>query len=62
MTAKPIQRYRCFCTECDPLPPIEGPHPLTHEPDAEAEARKPKGFLSIIVERVMPLRRHAMDD
>lgn len=57
MTAKPIKRYRCICIECEPLPPIEGLHPLTHEPDEEAEARKPKGLLGIIAERVMPLRR-----
>ena len=62
MTAKAIRRYLCVCTECEPLPPIEGLHPLTQEPDTEAEARKPKGLLGIIAERVMPLRRHAMDD
>ena len=57
MTAKAITRYRCVCTECAPLPPIEGLHPLTHKLDAEAEARKPKGFLGTIAERVIPPRR-----
>ena len=57
MTAKAIRRYLCICTECEPLPPIERLHPLTHEPDAEAEAHKPKGLLGIIAERVMPSRK-----
>ncbi|MBB3914368.1 hypothetical protein ACVITL_002756 [Rhizobium pisi] len=57
MKATAIRRSRCVCTECEPLPPIEGLHPLTHEPDAEAEASKSKGFLGIIAEHVMPLRR-----
>ncbi|PDT00727.1 hypothetical protein CO666_28810 [Rhizobium chutanense] len=57
MKATAIKPYRCSCQECDPLPPIEGLHPLTYEPDTEAETSKPKGLLNIIVERVMPLRR-----
>ncbi|MBY2964726.1 hypothetical protein HF251_18845 [Rhizobium leguminosarum] len=48
MTAKAIKRYLCVCQECDPLPPIEGLHPLTYKPDTETEARKPKGLLGII--------------
>ena len=31
MTAKAIRRYLCVCTECEPLPPIEGLHPETFE-------------------------------
>ncbi|MDC7741712.1 hypothetical protein [Rhizobium binxianense] len=56
MKATAIKPYRCFCQECDPLPPIEGLHPLTHDPSDEAP-RKTSGLLGIIAERVMPLRR-----
>ncbi|MBB4477722.1 hypothetical protein [Rhizobium etli] len=55
MKATAINRYRCVCEECDPLPPIEGLHPLTCERDAGAE--RPKGLLGIIAERVMSPRR-----
>ncbi|KZS54298.1 MULTISPECIES: hypothetical protein [Rhizobium] len=57
MKATAIKSYRCICQECDPLPTIEGLHPLTYPPDPETETRKPKGFLGIIADRVMPLRR-----
>ena len=56
MKATAIKRYRCICEECDPLPPIEGLHPLTHEA-VEETARKAKGLLGIIAERVMPRRQ-----
>ncbi|WP_170965055.1 MULTISPECIES: hypothetical protein [unclassified Rhizobium] len=55
MKAAAIKRYRCVCEECEPLPPIEGLHPLTHEREAEAE--RPKRLLGIIAERVMSPRR-----
>ncbi|MGO4133012.1 hypothetical protein ACEQ6A_00430 [Rhizobium brockwellii] len=56
MKAKAIKRTFCVCTECEPLSPIEGLHPLTHE-DTDAEVGRPRGFLGIIAERVMPSRR-----
>ncbi|MFS8147654.1 hypothetical protein [Rhizobium sp. BR 249] len=56
MKATAIKRYRCICEECDPLPPIEGLHPLTHE-GVEETARKAKGLLGIVAERVMPRRQ-----
>ncbi|WP_190237534.1 hypothetical protein [Rhizobium sp. R635] len=55
MKATALKRYRCICEECDPLPPIDGLHPLTHE--AEETARKAKGLLGIVAERVMPRRQ-----
>ncbi|ARM13013.1 MULTISPECIES: hypothetical protein [Rhizobium] len=55
MKATAIKRYRCICEECDPLPPIEGLHPLTH--DREAAAERPKGLLGMIAERVISSRR-----
>ncbi|MDF0697086.1 hypothetical protein PYR71_11295 [Rhizobium sp. MC63] len=57
MKAAAIKRYRCSCEECDPLPPIEGLHPLTYEREAEVAAERPKGLLGIIAERVMSSRR-----
>ncbi|MFF0950374.1 hypothetical protein ACFYE9_22705 [Rhizobium leguminosarum] len=57
MTAKAIKRSLCVCTECEPLPPIEGLHPLTHEEDTDAEIGRPRGFLGIIAGRVIALRR-----
>ncbi|MDR9772624.1 hypothetical protein RJJ65_08145 [Rhizobium hidalgonense] len=56
MKATAIKPYRCVCTECDPLPPIEGLHPSTHE-TADETARKIRGLLGIIAERVMPGRQ-----
>ncbi|ANL47435.1 hypothetical protein AMC87_CH02766 [Rhizobium phaseoli] len=55
MKATAIKRHRCICEKCDPLPPIEGLHPLTH--DQEAAAGRPKGLLGMIAERVMSSRR-----
>ena len=55
MKATAIKRYRCICEECDPLPPIEGLHPLTHEA-AEETPRKIWGLFGVIAERVT-LRR-----
>jgi hypothetical protein len=55
MKAAAIKPYRCVCEECEPLPPIEGLHPLTHEREAEAE--RPKGLLGMIAERVISSRR-----
>lgn len=57
MKATAIRPYRCLCVECEPLPPIEGLHPLTHADEAENETRKPRGFLGIIAERITPLRK-----
>ncbi|MBB3409726.1 hypothetical protein FHT87_003645 [Rhizobium sp. BK316] len=57
MRATAIKPYRCLCIECEPLPPIEGLHPLTYGDTAESEARKPKGLFGMIAERVMPSRR-----
>ncbi|MGV4795224.1 hypothetical protein [Rhizobium sp. F40D2] len=57
MKATVIKAYRCVCTECDPLPPIEGLHPLTHEGDVKVDAERPKGLLGIIAERVIAARR-----
>ncbi|OHV20198.1 MULTISPECIES: hypothetical protein [Rhizobium] len=57
MTATAIKRFRCICTECAPLPPIEGLHPLTHEEDVKVDAGRSRGFLGIIAERVMPSRQ-----
>jgi hypothetical protein len=48
MNARAIKPYRCVCTECNPLPPIEGLHPLTHEVDVKVDGGRPKGLLSII--------------
>ncbi|SCB57502.1 hypothetical protein GA0061105_102495 [Rhizobium aethiopicum] len=56
MNATAIKRYRCICEECDPLPPIEGLHPLTHE-SVDEPARKARGLLGIIAERVIPRRQ-----
>ncbi|EJJ30736.1 hypothetical protein [Rhizobium sp. CF142] len=56
MRATAIKPYRCLCIECEPLPPIEGLHPLTYR-DGASEARKPKRLLDIIAERVLPSRR-----
>ncbi|ARO30795.1 hypothetical protein NXC14_CH02875 [Rhizobium sp. NXC14] len=56
MKATAIKPYRCVCEECDPLPPIEGLHPLTHEA-ADELGRKARGLLGIIAERVVPCRR-----
>lgn len=42
------KRYRCICEECEPLPPIEGLHPLTHEGDVKVDAGRPKRLLDII--------------
>ncbi|MFD1728878.1 hypothetical protein [Rhizobium viscosum] len=57
MRATAIKPYRCLCIECEPLPPIEGLHPLTYGEAAASEARKPKRLLGIIAERVLPSRR-----
>ncbi|WP_027683855.1 hypothetical protein [Rhizobium leguminosarum] len=57
MKAKAIKRYFCVCTECEPLPPIEELHPLTHGQDTDAEVGRPRGFLGIIAERVIPSGR-----
>lgn len=57
MKATAIRPYRCLCIECEPLPPIEGLHPLTHGDEGQDEARKPKGFLAVIAEQVIPSRR-----
>ncbi|WP_080518710.1 hypothetical protein [Rhizobium leguminosarum] len=59
MTATAIKPYRCVCTECDRLPPIEGLHPLAHDGDVKVDAERPKGLLGIIAKRVMPSRRHS---
>ncbi|WP_176539011.1 hypothetical protein [Rhizobium sp. J15] len=55
MKATAIKRYRCVCEECDPLPPIEGLHPLTHEREAKVD-RTPKGLLGMIYKRVTAVR------
>ncbi|EGE55894.1 UNVERIFIED_ORG: hypothetical protein GGI63_001401 [Rhizobium esperanzae] len=55
MKATAIKRYRCICEECDPLPPIEGLHPLMH--NREAAVERPKGLLGMIAERVISSRR-----
>ncbi|TAY17765.1 hypothetical protein ELH91_13770 [Rhizobium leguminosarum] len=57
MKAKAIKRTLCVCTECEPLPPIEGLHPRTHGQDTDAEVERPRGFLGIIAERIMPALR-----
>jgi len=57
MRATAIKPYRCLCIECEPLPPIEGLHPLTYGDAEESEAPRPKGLLGIIVERVISSRR-----
>ncbi|MBY5563832.1 hypothetical protein [Rhizobium leguminosarum] len=57
MKAKAIKRSLCVCTECEPLPPIEGLHSLAHEEDTDAEVGRPRGFLGFIAERVIALRR-----
>ncbi|WP_246697875.1 hypothetical protein [Rhizobium sp. WYCCWR 11128] len=57
MKAQAIKRALCVCTECEPLPPIEGLHPLTHEEGTDAEVGRPRGFLGIIAERVISSRR-----
>ncbi|ANK92281.1 hypothetical protein AMK01_CH02840 [Rhizobium sp. N6212] len=56
MKATAIKRYRCVCEECDPLPPIEGLHPLTHDVVDETP-RKARGLLRVIAEQIVPLRR-----
>lgn len=58
MKATAIRPYRCLCIECEPLPPIEGLHPLTHEPGRQQEAsRKGRNLLGLIAERITPSRR-----
>ncbi|AIC27969.1 hypothetical protein IE4771_CH02873 [Rhizobium etli bv. mimosae str. IE4771] len=57
MKATAINRHRCVCEECEPLPPIDGLHPLTYKREAEVAAERPKGLLGIIAERVLPSRR-----
>ncbi|WP_246714229.1 hypothetical protein [Rhizobium leguminosarum] len=57
MTATAIKPYRCVCTECDSLPPIEGLHPSTHDGDVKVDAERPKGLLGIIAKRVIAARR-----
>jgi hypothetical protein len=53
-----IRPYRCVCIECEPLPPIDGLHPLTYgDGESEGETRKPKGLLGVIAERVTRLRK-----
>ncbi|ARQ58914.1 MULTISPECIES: hypothetical protein [Rhizobium] len=52
MKATAINRYRCVCEECEPLPPVDGLHPLTYEREAEVAAERPKRLLGIIAERV----------
>ncbi|ARM89052.1 hypothetical protein RHEC894_CH02766 [Rhizobium sp. CIAT894] len=56
MKATAIKRYRCICEECDPLPPIEGLHPLTHEGDVKVD-RTPRELFRIIAKRVKAARR-----
>ncbi|WP_190233576.1 hypothetical protein [Rhizobium sp. R339] len=56
MKATAIKRYRCICEECDPLPPIEGLHPLTHEGNGEVH-RTPRGLLGIIAKGMTAARR-----
>ncbi|WP_172599184.1 hypothetical protein [Rhizobium leguminosarum] len=56
MKATAIKSYRCICTECEPLPPIDGLHPLTHEGNGEVD-RTPKGLLGIIAKRMTAARR-----
>ncbi|WP_210210917.1 hypothetical protein [Rhizobium leguminosarum] len=48
MKATAIKSYRCICMECEPLPPIDGLHPLTHEGNGEVDAQRPKRLLDII--------------
>lgn len=57
MKATAIRPYRCLCIECEPLPPIDGLHPLTYGDGTENEASKPKRVLRTIAELVMPSRR-----
>ena len=59
MKATAIKPYRCLCIECEPLPPIEGLHPLTYgdEMEIESETPKPRGLLGVIADRVTRLRR-----
>ncbi|MBB3655564.1 hypothetical protein FHX15_000763 [Rhizobium sp. BK650] len=56
MKTAAIKPYRCLCIECQPLPPIEDPHPLTYGGETANEARKPKRILGVIAELVMPSR------
>ncbi|MDF0659533.1 MULTISPECIES: hypothetical protein [Rhizobium] len=57
MKATAIKPYRCVCTECEPLRPIEGLHPLTHEGSVKVDAGRPKGLLGIIAKRMTAARR-----
>ena len=57
MKATAIRPYRCLCIECEPLPPIDGLHPLTYGDGTGNEASKPKPVLRTIAELVMPSRR-----
>ncbi|PDV90355.1 MULTISPECIES: hypothetical protein [Rhizobium] len=57
MKAAAITRYRCVCEECDPLPPIEGLHPLTY--DGAPEERTTRALFGVIARQVMPIRRKA---
>ncbi|MBY3581180.1 hypothetical protein HJA77_08395 [Rhizobium bangladeshense] len=56
MRATAIKTYRCVCTECDPLLPIDALHPLTHKAEDETPG-KARGILNVIGERIMPLLR-----
>ncbi|MBY3069368.1 hypothetical protein HFO68_06390 [Rhizobium laguerreae] len=58
MTAKAIKRTLCVCTECEPLPPIEGLHPETVEATGERSDRQRRsgGLFRSLAERIVPFR------
>ncbi|MBY5455416.1 hypothetical protein ACOJBM_10445 [Rhizobium beringeri] len=59
MKAIAIRPYRCVCTECDPLPPIEGLHPETVEATGERRDRQRRSDSPFrrLAERIIPVRK-----
>ncbi|MGO4112904.1 hypothetical protein [Rhizobium ruizarguesonis] len=59
MKAKAIKRHLCVCTECEPLPPIEGLHPETVEATGERpdRQRRSDGLFRSLAERIVPFRK-----
>ncbi|MBY5352316.1 hypothetical protein HFO94_01905 [Rhizobium leguminosarum] len=59
MKAKAIKRTLCVCTECEPLPPIEGLHPDTVEAAGERPDRQRRSgsLFRSLAEHIVPFRK-----
>lgn len=55
MSEQRIRPYRCTCTECQPLPPIDNLHPDSFE--ERPTAAKMKGLIETLTERLRPARK-----